>query len=292
MDNSFIRFTESFQESKNLGNIAVSSFDYDMQIHLSPNEAYSCITNVKNGLSFGNLYKVYLVDCENTVLEDVTSKVYIEEFTDDRTSKQQIRFEVINLGCDYYTDLVRFRLEHNIIGGKKYWSNPFIVSNYELDETVRFRFKNYIDLDGTNYRIGAIFQSIRLKCIKQKNNFTSSGQSYTTFYGLKYSSRVIKTKMYEYVFDMVNEFIYDRLQYLFTHDVIYVETVRVTDKQTVENTDKFGDSNVAQIKVKLPVDENDIDDEAYQVKEMPKPAKQPLADYYAPDYNNNDYKTI
>lgn len=291
MDNSFFRFTDNFQDSKNLGNISVSTFDYDMQIHLSPNEAYSCITNVKNGISFGGLYKMYIVDCENNVLLDVTSKVYIEEFTDDRTAKQQIRLEVIDLDCDFYTDLVRFRIEHNIVSGKKYWSNPFLISEYDLNQTVRFRFKNYIDLDGTNYRIGGIYQSIRLKCIKQKNNFNSSSQSYTTFQGFKYSSRVIKTKMHEYVFDMVNEFIYDRLQYLFTHDIIYVETIRVTDKQTVDNPDKLGDSNVAQIKVKFAIDENDVDDEAYQVKEIPVPAQLPLADYNMLDYNNSDYKT-
>jgi hypothetical protein len=290
MDNSFFRFTDNFNDSKNLGNITVSTYDYDMQIHLSPNEAYSCITNVKNGISFGGLYKLYLVDCENNILADITDKVFIEEFTDDKTAKQQLRFEVINIELDFFTDLVRFRLDHNIVSGKKYWSNPFILSEYELDETVRFRFKNYIDLDGTNYRIGGIFQSVRLKCIKQKNNFISSGQAYTAFQGNKYSSRVIKTKMYEYILDMVNDFIYDRLQYLFTHDIIYVETIRVTDKQTFDNPDKQGDSNVAQIKIKLAIDETDVDNEALQVKEVPIPAPVLNADYLIGDYNSNDYK--
>jgi hypothetical protein len=43
----------------------------------------------------------------------------------------------------------------------------------------------------------------------------------------------------------------------FTHDIIYVETIRVTDNK-LDNPDKQGDSNVAQIKIKLAIDETDV----------------------------------
>lgn len=290
MDNSFFRFTDDFEKSKDLQSSGVTTFDYDMQIHLKPGESYSSISNYNKGISFGGLYKAYIVDCDNNILQDITNEVYIEEFTDDKSGTQQMRFEVIGVYADFYTDLVHFRLDHNIVSGKKYWSNPFLFSMYDIHETTRFRFKNYLDLDGTNYRIGAIFQSVRLKCIKQKSNYVSSSQSYTSFKGFKYSSRVIKTRIYDFIFDMLNDFTYDRLQYLLTHDVIYVDTTRVTDKQTFESSDKLSDSNVAQSKFKLCIDETDIDNEAYQVKEMPVPAQTIQPDYNSADYDNNDYK--
>lgn len=289
MDNSFFRFTDNFDEAKDLQNKKVTTFDYDMQIHLKPGETYTCISNFRNGISFGGLYKAYIVSCDDTLLVDITDNVYIEEFTDDKSGTQQIKLEMIGVNADFYTDLVHIKLVHNIIAGKSYWTNPVLMSMYDIDETTRFRFKNYIDLDGTNYRIAGIFQSVRLKCIKQKTNFSSLSQSYTTFQGLKYSSRVIKTKAYDFIFDMLNDFIYDRLQYLLTHDVIYTDRVRVTDKQTFESSDRLADTNIAQSRFKLSIDESDIDDEANQIN-VPIIPVEPVYDYRAGDYKDNDYE--
>jgi hypothetical protein len=217
--------------------------------------------------------------------------VFIEEFTDDNTGLQQLKLEILGItNLDCYTDLVYLRLDHNVIGGKSFWTNPFLLSDYDIAETTRFRFKNYIDLDGTNYRVADIYQSIRLKCKKQKATFSSSSQTYTTFQGLKYSSRLIKTKFYEFLFDMCNDFTYDRLQFLLSHDIIYIDSIRVTDKQTFDSSDKYGGTNIAQAKFKVAVDEDDIDNEAYQVYQVVIPA--PTAfDYKFVDYNVNDYKT-
>lgn len=290
MDNSFFRFTDNFDEAKDLQNKEVTTFDYDMQIHLKPGETYTCISNFSGGISFGNLFKAYIVDCQDTILLDITDNVYIEEFLDDKSGLVQIKMEMIGINADYYTDLIYFKLVHNIVGGKSYWTNPMLMSDYDIKETTRFRFKNYIDLDGTNYRIAGIYQSIRLKCIKQKTDFTSLSQSYVTFQGFKYSSRVIKTKMYDYTFDMLNDFIYDRLQYLLTHDVVYVDRIRVTDKQTFSSSDKFADTNIAQSKFRLSVDESDIDDEANQIHDVPVPPIDPHYDYLVGDYKDADYK--
>lgn len=285
MDYSFIRFIDNFDKAKDLGNSKLTEFDYDMQIHLKPGEVYTCISNNSGGISFGGVYKAYLVNCNDDILADITSKVYIEEFIDDAYGLPQIKLEMVGVTNDFYGKLVYLRLDHNIVAGKKYWSNPFLHSNYDIDETARFRFKNYIDLDGTNYNNATIFQSIRLKCYKTKNNYTSSSQSYTSFKGNKLSSRVIKTKQYDFVFDMCNDFIYDRLMYLLVHDVIYVDNVRVTDKQTFDSQDRFAGSNVSQEKFKLSVDETDIDDNANQIYNAPIP-KPPVV---AVDYNSNDY---
>lgn len=288
MDNSFFRFSDDFSKSKDLYNSKLNEFDYDMQIHLKPGETYTCITNVVGGISFGSVFKASVVNCENEILADLTSNTYIEEFVSSIDGSTQIKLEIENFGLnfDFYTDLVYLRLDHDIIGGKSYWTNPFLLSNYDINETTRFRFKHYSDLDGTNYKIANILQSIRLKCKKDKHSFISSSQSYTTFVGLKYSSRLIKTKMYDYSMDMCNDFIYDRLQYLLSHDIIYVDTIRVTDKQTFDNGDKLGGTNIAQVKFKLAVDESDIDNEANQINIPIIPV--PTYDYSHLDYTSDD----
>lgn len=289
MDYSFFRFLDDFNKSKDLYNSKLNEFDYDIQIHLKPGETYTCISNVAGGISFGSVFKSFIVNCENEILVDLTDDTYIEEFISSIDGTTQIKLEIENIAADFdfNTDLVYLRLDHDIIGGKSYWTNPFLLSNYDINETTRFRFKHYSDLDGTNYRVATILQSIRIKCKKDKHSFISSSQSYTTFVGLKYSSRLIKTKMYDYLMDMCSDFIYDRLQYLLSHDIIYVDTIKVTDKQTFDNGDKFGSTNIAQVKFKLAVDENDIDDEANQVN-VPIPPVVPAFDYSSIDYSSGD----
>jgi hypothetical protein len=290
MDNSFLRFLPDFDQAKDLQNSKVSEFDYDMQIHLKPGESYSLITNCPNGIAFDNLYKAYIVNCDNVILNNVSDNVFIEEFTNSETGLQQLKIEFVKINVDYFTDLCFFRLDHDIVNGLSYWSNPFIISMYDIKDTSRIRFKNYRNLDGTNYQVASIFQSIRLKCRKQKDNFSSSKQQYTTFTGLLFSSRIIKTKYYEFIFDMCNDFIYNRLQYVLSHDIIYIDTVRVTEKQTFENADKISETtNLSENKFKLAVNELDIDDEAYQVFEDIKLipiSKIPSGNYTLADFNS------
>lgn len=293
MDNSLIRFLNNFSDAKNLQNSKMTDFDYDMQIHLKPSEHYTGITNCPTGIGFDALYKAYLVDADNNVLVDVTNKCFIQEFIDDVTGLQQMKWEIINLAVDFYTDLVYLRLDHDIVGGESFWSNPFLVSYYDLDETLRFKFKHNRNLDGTNYRVANVSQSIRLKCRKQKTDFTSTSSSYTTFDGDKLSSRLIKTKFYDLIMDMTNDFIYDRLQYILSHDVIYVENhgqmVRITDKQTFSSADKYSETtNISQNKFKVAIDESDIDQDDYQIFVKPtlfSTSRIPVGLYSTIDYD-------
>lgn len=268
MDYSFFRFLDNFEQAKDLQNSEVTDLNYDMQIHLKPGETYSCITNIPSGIAFDSNYRVFIVDCSNNILDDITDNTFIVEFTHSVTGKQQLKLELVNVLADHLTELVHIRIDHFIVGGKSYWTNPFLISEYDINETTLFAFKHNRELDGTDYKTAGIFQVIRLKCYKQKNSFTDSQQTYTTFDGLKYSSRLIKTKFYNFVFPMCNDFIYDRLQYLFSHDIIYVNKIRVTDKHTHDNSDRYSDTtNVSSNIFKLAVNEEDKYDFGYQIFE-------------------------
>ena len=290
MDNSFLRFLTDFNKAKDLQNSKTNDFDYDIQIHLKPGESYSLITNCPDGIAFDNLYKAYIVDCNNTVLLEITNNVFIEEFTNSETGLQQIKLEIVKIPGDFYTDLCFLRLDHNILSGNQYWTNGFLLSEYDINETLRFRFKNYSNLEGTNYSVANIFQSIRLKCLKVNITFTSSKQQYTTFQGLVNTSRLIKTKYYEYIFDICSDFIYERLIYILSHDIIYIDSVRVTEKQTFENADKISDTtNVSQNKFKCAVNELDIDSDNYQIyqkQELLVVNKTPSGIYNQVSYNS------
>ncbi len=258
IDYSFIRFKDTLSDALDLGNSKLSEFNYDMQIHLSPHENYSIITNTNNGIAFDNNYKAFLIDVCGNILSEITDNILINEFTHNESGLQQCKIEILALNLDYYTDLVCIMLNHNITNGKSYYSNPFLLSEYDLDETIRFDFRNYSNLDNTCYKIANIYQSIRLKGIFQKNSFTSTSESYVSN-GVSVTSKLVKLKQKSYILDMVNDFIYDRIQYLLSHDVIYLDNIRVTNKQTYENEDKLSNSaNISRNTLKVYINENDV----------------------------------
>lgn len=266
MDNSLLRFLNDFNKAKDLGNSLMANEIYDNQIQLDPNEDYGVITNVPTGIAFNGNFKAYIVDCANNILDTITNNIYIEEFNHNETGLRQMKIEIVALKLEHYDDLVYMRIDHDIVGGDSFWSNPFILSEYRLNETTRFDFKNYENLDGTCYEEAEFYQSIRLRCFRDKNSIESSSQAYTTLDGLKYSSRVIKSKNQHYIFDMLNDFTYERLQYILGHDVIYVDGKRATNKQTVDNDDRFSsETNVSLNKFKVPVDDSDLYTFAYQI---------------------------
>lgn len=267
-DYTFLRLIDDFDKAKDLGNSKLADFNYDNQIHLKPDESYSIITNVPNQISFNNNILAYLVDCQNNVLVNISNNIIIQEFIHNDTGLKQCKIELIKLNQDFITDLVYLRLDHTILNGSSYWSNPFLLSEYNIEETKRFDFKHSQNLHDTCYEVANIYQSIRVKCIKQKNTFTSSSQSYTDLEGIKLSSRLIKTKYFDLIMDMNNDFIYDRMQYLLCHDIIYIDGIRITDKQTFENDDRYNNTtNISQNKFKVAVDIEDTYKQTYQLYE-------------------------
>lgn len=241
IDFSFIRYKPTLEQAMNIGDSPTAThLCYDM-IALSPNEAYCQITNVDGGLSFEGDYEAYIIDCNGIELQDITNHVFIEEFSSNGVT--QCKIEYINLGTDYYKKTVLIKLV-DTTSDAVYYSNPLTISDYRIWETSYFQYKNYEDFQGIGYINAQCWQSIRIRTYfdipideTEVENYYQISRNYTV------SARALIKKYEQYRIDYINRFTYERLNILLKHDLIYINTVRITDKPTAESTEREGDSN-------------------------------------------------
>lgn len=241
IDFSFIRYKPTLEQAMNIGDSPTATHLYYDMIALSPNEAYCQITNVDGGLSFEGDYEAYIIDCNGDELKDITNHVFIEEFSSNGVT--QCKIEYINLGTDYYKKTVLIKLV-DTTSDAVYYSNPLTISDYRIWETSYFQYKNYEDFQGIGYTNAQCWQSIRIRTYfdipideTEVENYYQISRNYTV------SARALIKKYEQYRIDYINRFTYERLNILLKHDLIYINTVRITDKPTAESTEREGDSN-------------------------------------------------
>lgn len=266
IDYSFFRLKDSFLEAKKLGDSPVTEIFYNDFVQLSPNESYNQITNVSGGISFEGDYIVDVVDCSNVSLKDVTSNVFIEEFNDS-LGQNQISIELVNLGIDLYRETVFLRFTHTI-SNAVYWSIPLNISDYQIEQTSYFQYKSYDDFLGTPYTNAQKYQSIRLKTYFDIPVDLSETQDYYQISNQNtISARTLIKKFERYQIDYINFFCYERLNALLKSDIVYIDTIRITDKPTVESKDREGQSNFFTSTFTVSKNYNDILKYEFQVFE-------------------------
>ena len=244
-DLSFIRLEPNFQDAKNTGQSNMASIFFNGQICLSPNETYLQTTNTKLGIAFDGNYQVTIIDCDGLQLQDITSKVAINERTIN--GLPQIDFEIVNINSDYYAKTVFLKFRHTV-SNYVWYSNPLNITNYFINESSRFDYKNATD---------TFYQSIRLKTYFTVPDAESQSSEYVTYEGKKLTSRLITTDLEKYIFDKIDNFTYRRLNNLLSRNIIYINGNRVTDKQTIPSKDRIADSNIFNIDFKVAIDYNE-----------------------------------
>lgn len=244
-DLSFIRLEPNFQDAKNTGQSNMASIFFNGQICLSPNETYLQTTNTKLGIAFDGNYQVTIIDCDGLQLQDITSKVAINERSIN--GLPQIDFEIVNINSDYYAKTVFLKFRHTV-SNYVWYSNPLNITNYFINESSRFDYKNATD---------TYYQSIRLKTYFTVPDAESQSSEYVTYEGKKLTSRLITTDLEKYIFDKIDNFTYRRLNNLLSRNIIYINGNRVTDKQTIPSKDRIADSNIFNIDFKVAIDYNE-----------------------------------
>lgn len=263
-DYSFIRLKDNFNDAKSIGDSRVVTHPYFDCISLSPNEAYLQITNVDGGVSFDGQYIVSLVNCNDEVLKDITNNVFIEEFT-DVNGNNQIKFEIVNINEDFYRQTLYLKFT-SIDSNIEYWSNPLNVTDYEIEQTTYFEYENYYDFEGICYSVANCSQSIRLKTYFDIPIDESEVQDYfQVTRNRTISARVLIKRFEQYKIDGINRFTFERLNLLLKHDLIYVDGVRMTNKTTLESSERFGLSNLFESSFVISKDYNDKKDYEYQI---------------------------
>lgn len=256
MDKSFLRFEADFTQAKYVKDSPVASIIRNEAIQLLPNEFYLQITNTDNGISFDGDYNAFLIDCAGNELADITNKVAIYEFI-DKNGVNQIAIELYKLGLDFYKKQVFIKLVHTT-GSDIYYSNGFLLTDYQSYKTTRFDYFNHTWIDGISYDKVNFYQSIRLQTwFESLEDKTEVSDYYQISRGNTISNRPLRKQTEKYVCELMTNFVYERANLMLCHDVIYVDGVRMTNKTTFKGADRVSDTNTFRTDIAIYKDYND-----------------------------------
>lgn len=241
MDNSFLRLKNNFLEAINQNASKVIDLNYVGQVQLLPKETYLQITNSDVALNFSNL-KVELVDqCDNLV-KDVTNQVFWETFLDSNGIRQ-IVWEFITVD-DFDTKPLSLRFTEET-SGDIFWTNLFLLTDYEQELTVRLDYKNTGDHYGTQYSRADYYQSIRLSAYYANPINESERQEYHQIStDITVSTRNIKKRKDRFILNEFDHFTVERLEDIITSSELYVDGKRYFSSTPIDFVDNEGDSNL------------------------------------------------
>lgn len=241
-DFSFIRLLPNFYDAKfqetSQGASLLENYE---QIIISPTGVCLQKSNNPQGISFDGLVKVSFVDLCGNEIQDITINTAITEVI-DANGIPQIYFEIINTEIDHYSQPLCLKFK-STVSDNVWYSNPILVT--DSITTTNFQYKNFGDL---------FYQSIQLATYFDVFNATSNSESYTSFDGIKRTSRLINTEFRKYKFDYCTNFTYRRLNALLGSNVIYANGFLVTDKQTIESEERQGDTDWFSVEFSLATD--------------------------------------
>jgi hypothetical protein len=242
IDYSFIRLKDSIELAKDMRDSPVTTHFSYIPIQLLPNKTYLQITNFDGGISLDSDCEVFVVDCNDNVLADITDNVFIEEFTDS-SGNNQCKIEYVNLTVDFYreTVLIKFKM---LSSNAQFWSNPINITSYQSERTVYFEYKNYDDFMGIGYTNANVSQSISLSMYFDiPIDDTETEDYFQISRNNTISARALQKLFEQYKIEQINRFTFERLNVLFKHELIYLDGVRVTNKPVVSSSERLGDAN-------------------------------------------------
>lgn len=282
-DYAFIRLKNNLNDAINYREQSDANIFYHDQIQLSTTGTYTQFTNIKDGISFGGNFAVFVCNCKGIELLDITAKVDITEVTDNN-GKPQVKFALKAIGTDFARLNVCLKFKHTE-SDAVYFSNLFNITDRELHKTTRFDYKCYEEFKGVSYNKFNDYQSIRLNCTFKGNHIESESKEYKEYDGTKRRFRIIDTEFEKFTFFGIDNYTYRRLNFLLLNQVIYCNDYIVTERQTLESADFLAASNITDISFKLAMDYN-----AKTLTEIFNPI--PLeADFYKPDFDPIDFYT-
>lgn len=255
VDYSFLRLEKSLEKALNIGNPNISDINYNNQVHLIPNEFYCQITNTNFGITLAGDYIVKLVDkCDNEI-DDITEYFAISEFSDIR-GLNQIAFE-FKIKSDYGLNPILFKIIHTE-SESVYYSNPFVCTETLKEQTSLFTYKNYGYFNGISYDMFEGYQQIRLNLwFDNVENQTETSEYYQISTKNTISSRAMYKQVERYQSTYMNRFTFERSNIMFIHDVVYVDSIRITNKPQLSSEERLGNSNLFPASIDMFKDYND-----------------------------------
>jgi hypothetical protein len=201
MDYSFIKLSK-IEDNENP---KISQINYSDCVQLLPSESYLQITNNIDGIAFDTDFAVFVVNCQNDTLADITTNVSIFEFT-DINGIQQIAFELNFLTIDFGFQPVKLKFVKTT-GSDIWYSNEILITEEAEEQTTRFDYKANGYFHGISYDVLDFYQSIRLRCFFDRlDNETEVKDYYQISKGNTISTRALFKELSQYKFVNINPF--------------------------------------------------------------------------------------
>lgn len=236
IDYSFIRLRETVAEALNLGEGPGTKFADFRQVQLLPgdDQPYLQVTNSPVSLPFDS-YQVFVVRaCDGVELEEITSQVDLQEFTDVNTL-EQFAFEITELPTDHNSTQVYLRFELTFMAvTTSYYTNTLLITNQDADLTTRFDYRSDSLYEGTDYDAFGWYQSIRLNLYFREY---VSQDELTPYFQISrnqnINQRVNQADINRYIFPFLNAWTAKRLKRMLYGDRVYI--TRYSDSIGIRN---------------------------------------------------------
>jgi len=243
MDYSFLKLYNTIDNALNDTEFKDAGLSYFLSIQLSPKETYLQITNSSTDLTFSSNFSAYVVDGCDNVLKDISSHVFMEDFIDAKGVTQS-KIEIVNIGQDFFGRAVFVKLvalDSNVV----YYTRPIKITDKDIEKSYRFDYTNNLNMYDMSYEIALATQSIRLvfKFTGYKND-SEVGEYYQISSKNTISTRFLKKISNNYSVERIDTYTFDRLQWLFEHDTIYIDNNRLTTNPVLDPGDRIGQSNL------------------------------------------------
>ena len=236
-----IQFRNSLYNNKALDLNANATIGSLNQIILRPNVFYC----QKLPFLTDDEYSVFVADLCGNNLQEITENCYF--------SLDYIEFASI---YDFEVDAVIIKIVNNINPNDIWYSNPLLITANFL--TTEIDYKDISD---------SYMQSAGIKAYFTRAVQESEVKTYVQESGTKVSGKATFTEMRKYIFEKLDNFVYRRLNLALARSIVYLDTLRVTDKPLMKDGDIEGSQNTFQSELTASVNYSDTYTRAFQIAE-------------------------
>jgi len=218
-----------------------ANIGYFSQIVLRPNTFYC----QKLPFLTDNEYSVFVADLCGNNLQEITEHCYF--------SLNYIEFASV---FDFYGQYVCLKIVNNINPIDIWFSNPIFITDefYSVDLIYKNISENYKQRSGLNCYFTRAVQESEVKTYIQES-------------GTKVSGKATFTEMKKYVFEQLDNFNYRNINTALANTIVYLDSLRITDKPLLKDADIEGSQNTFQSELTASVNYNDSFDYQLQIAE-------------------------
>jgi len=242
-DNSIFKlYKNDFALAKANGDPKAVGLPYYGFIMQLPNETFCVKTNQQTDIVFVSIVKVELVDlCEN-IVKDISDNFAYRGFQDENGIKQ-IDFEFGKINDNFYTVPLFLKIT-DLTNFNVWYSSSFLITDYEKNYSTRFDYTSEENLEGFNYELSPLIQSIRIsRCYYNDDaDETTKGQYVTTANNIV--NYLPSTVQYgQYICEQLNTNTKRGLESIFSHPTVYIDGELNAVKDAISKEPRAGDTN-------------------------------------------------